>query len=153
MSIDNIRLVRDSVAQHGPEHFDMMAWFMVPDTEVEGYTEFTIGERYERGARALDKPVDINQCGTTACIAGHAVLAGRLNETLSDEVDHHDVARWLGMDPIFNWLFDVDQWPGWAQDLYNNDDGWKAALTLLDAIIAYGRIPTIADHLPDPAHA
>jgi len=76
--------LRDQLLTTGPEHCDMGTWFHIESNPRDGFA-------------LCDAPaIDIDACGTTACLAGHAAL-------LLDRVGVHvcgeaDIARWFGLE-------------------------------------------------------
>lgn len=108
LTADELRNVHDTLnlmRAVSEEHFDMRHWF-----KVEGDDD--------REFMSLDDAdeVSITACGTTACLAGFAVLAGA--PTFPDPAPEdwstvsyagRAVARWLGMDD--DRLFLQSEWP------------------------------------------
>lgn len=84
--------LRDQIWSHGPEHFDMAHW--VANKEA---LDFGMVEEVDR--------FNINDCGTTACMAGHGAI---LMQAAGIAVKRTDVVTdYFGLDPlafrIYNW--------------------------------------------------
>lgn len=112
-NIANITKVRDFMLEIGPEHFDMWTWFA------------TTGSPY---SLEESDQIDINKCGTTACIGGCAALVSGLRH-----VTH--IADWLGLES--NKLFYKRLWKHFGPiglEASEMDD-YDGALHLLNAAI------------------
>ena len=83
VNIDNVRATLDSIRQHGPEHFDMSCWFAAVDT-----AEFDLWDASQ---------INLNRCGTTGCLAGHAAVAAwNMGVDVTRWQPEH-AADWLGL--------------------------------------------------------
>lgn len=131
--IRNLEKLRDAVARHGPEHFDMDWWF-----------------NDEGGPLTIEDvdTIDISRCGTTACMAGHAALLMGREDVEGDVFQGSDVARWLGIPS--QGIFHVETWPLFVELHLDNSvnlsfepaSEHEDALALLDGIIAYAKEQT-----------
>jgi len=125
--------LRDAVWMHGPEHFDMSSWY-----NVHGQNASVIND--------IDKcdRIDIRDCGTTACLAGHgAIVALKKYDTKMNYPSN--VAEFFGLP--YNLFFTS----GW--DALQFEDGtlsdhfvalyvegadhpdWQAAIDYLDLLV------------------
>jgi hypothetical protein len=109
--------VRDFITAE-PDRFDIVAWFDSDAGEIkESYESFAAGD-----------------CGTTACIAGTAVvLAGCVPKDLSGFKTSVSAMNALGLSGSF--LFHRSSWP----EAYSYDDdmtGRKGAIELMDDMLA-----------------
>lgn len=101
VQIDRIAATLNLMLAAGEDHFDMTYWFRVPD--------------YDNPFRSLDdaQDVSIGECGTTACLAGFAVLAGAPTHRDADDYGGRHaatmVAAWLGMPDVS--MFLTADWP------------------------------------------
>lgn len=102
--IDRRVAVRDSIAKHGIEHFNMNDWFIIlGDINVEGNpTSYNF-------SAVRDGAFSINDCGSAACIGGHcAVVAHCLGEFISEA---NDACEWLGIASVSSYLGRSGQHP------------------------------------------
>ena len=135
--------LRDAIWQHGPEHFNMSAWYSAGR-----------GEDYCDGLLPEVDHFDIQACGTTACAAGHGFII-MADAGLVDDVRYHAdaverVHEYFGLPSS---LFYMDQWQ-WVvvdqdrtlADIYNerrdaNADEpegalvWSVVIGYLDGLI------------------
>jgi len=74
--------LRDQLLIHGPEKTDMLHWFTRADTPARPWMTDDI------------RLIDIEECGTTACLAGHGALV-MLPEVAATPFD---VAKHFGVD-------------------------------------------------------
>ena len=127
--IARITELRDRLIELGPDRFDMANWFTKMETTdaMDTYNWIELTWNVQR-ARNL---IDVGDCGTAACLAGHALLL--FDDDLPRAAVVSDVARYLGMDigceywEADRW-FNVGSWP----------DPWRqrctAAIKLLPAL-------------------
>lgn len=122
----HVRDTLDAMRAAGPEHFNMDRWF------VEGEYPLTL-RAYRR--------VRIDDCGTSACLAGFAALTADATDTMPVYDDTEGMraalAEWLGMsvglpahsdsgtlDPspalADDWFY-VGCWPQWARDMLDDE--------------------------------
>ena len=102
-----------AIRRHGPEHFDMDLWF-----HAGGYSPYLADEMPSFGRL-------IEQCGTTACIAGHAVatlVPRKLKAAFRDEtvgtlaeellgLTTEEKAPWREYGPLAETFFHTSHWP------------------------------------------
>jgi hypothetical protein len=91
----HVRDTLDAMRAAGPEHFNMDRWF------VEGEYPLTL-RAYRR--------VRIDDCGTSACLAGFAALTADATDTMPVYDDTE------GM----HWFY-VGCWPQWARDMLDDE--------------------------------
>jgi hypothetical protein len=72
--VARLTLLRDQLVAHGPEKFNMDSWFVIVEVDEDGDQvdsfDFTISDI---AAQSTDD-IDIQKCGTAACLAGHIAL-------------------------------------------------------------------------------
>lgn len=117
----HVRDTLDAMRAAGPEHFNMDRWFVVGPTE-------------QLHTLKAYRSVRIDDCGTTACLAGFAALTADATDTMPVYDDTEGMraalAEWLGMSvglpahcDSVGWLghaddwFYVGCWPQWAHDM------------------------------------
>ena len=117
--------LRDQLTHFGPARFDMGAWFIDTDT-TETFDSMNWDELMHRIGHASET-MTRGECGTAACLAGHAALmwADELNlNTTTNEIAEllgMDVGLELGVrDPALERWFAVSAWPDWARISYRN---------------------------------
>lgn len=119
--VDRLRGTLDSIRQAGPEHFDMGSWFYVASTtDDDEYNE-------DAGSQGLFSActLDIADCGTTACLAGHAALAAlRFDIRLKDE---KDAAAFLD-EPMYGHTAAIFYTGRWDQEMRNKCAAYRADL-------------------------
>jgi hypothetical protein len=97
----------------GPDHFDMSQWFQSPDTNHRSL-DFLAFSQYT--------PDSMYECGTTACLAGYAVLVAKVQPEPKSLETSIQISDWLGMaigvEPHarHDWFFN-GQWPRWAWNI------------------------------------
>lgn len=119
----------------GPEHFNM-AWWGGADVDhgwrEPGHVEYAL-------SHLLDHGLDVTHCGTTACLAGHALLLldereraevetvvdDRAHSWTINDVLRDQIAVRLGMDvnrPSQTYLsaWFMTDWPAWARAKYDH---------------------------------
>ena len=123
--------LRDHILRAGPEHTAMSTWF--DSSDLRSIDDFS---HHELGWAAT---LDINACGTTACLAGHGALL-MLPQTVNDP---GEVAAHFDLDDA---AFDTGTW--WYVDLADDTslgdererhrrDGYPPAVANWRALIAY----------------
>jgi len=133
LDLETVALRRKHVAaairEHGPEHFHMGAWFQ-GDTEswFEPRADFSF------------------ECGTTACIAGHAVLVARDKFDLRFNV--FGVPKFLGLSDE-RLLFRID-WPEWMHDRASHEvGGYGVAVEALEWLADHPQAGALPGTRPD----
>lgn len=122
-NVDALRAIREMVVKH-PEHFVMDTWFREVQVDADGYDD-----RLDYGLADLTALPTVDDfvltCGTSACIAGWAMLLYR--QELPDHPHESDVIKLLG---VRGALFYEDEWP----ELYQGYEplAERAALLLED---------------------
>lgn len=126
--------LRDQVLMKGPEHFDMDDWFIESDGE-EGADCMTLN---------MAGDIDIESCGTTACLAGHGALV--MNEQKQHIECADDVAWYFGLDSsafyVCSWSsIQVGDWNMYDAYVHNKEDNeylraqWITVIEYLDQLI------------------
>lgn len=112
--------VWQSLLDTGPEHFDMSYWYAIR----------RVGPPSALNLMDLSEIVHpFSDCGTTACLAGHAVVALQLQIDDNDMPATFTIHKLLGMDVQhegfkdpsggdINWFF-IDSWPKFAADAHD----------------------------------
>jgi hypothetical protein len=119
LNMELLTKVRDFIVAE-PERFDINFWF---DTASGDHDIPRDAERFVRG-----------DCGTTACIAGAAmVIAGRSSEMTFDNTPQC-AADVLGLDA--HALFYASQWPVAYQYMMEDSEGCNVAPKLIDDMLA-----------------
>lgn len=136
--INRLVAVRDSIFKHGPEHFDMNSWFT--DFGDTPYEERDFDEDSDEQFRQFDlsdfhyNKIDINDCGTAACIAGHTAIAAF---DMDVEIETPEqAAKFLGLDQgdTSSWLgakeFGHNYWEGTPLQQWENVVNWLDDLVI-----------------------
>jgi hypothetical protein len=135
-----------AIRKHGPTHFDMSDWIQSPETANFNQQSADLDQIIEDVCG-----IDINDCGTTACMAGHMALAlsetdRRKVESQSRTAEHVFLREVLGHEPHSAWSWtspfasQSHQWPEVMKAAYNADSGdqqgvddeWVAAIAYLE---------------------
>lgn len=146
MNVKNAKKLLEQIKDHGREHFDMDSWYCV-DEEGEAYVPLT-----------CYASVDVSECGTTACMAGHTLRAmvddvdtsveywAQLRGMDVNEEADAVAAEWLGIRDHRQFagecpLFYISQWNEYgdigetAQDISLDIGEYEAAIFLLENLI------------------
>lgn len=120
--------LRDQILMHGPEKFDMAAWARTRAGTKNMKETWAVCE--------IVRHVDINDCGTTCCLAGHGALV--IGEA-SKAMEPHQVAQYFGLpyDAFYfgNW-HDIKMGDGTLRDVWNETRSqWETILAYLDDLI------------------
>lgn len=144
-----VRELYDRMIAAGPDHFDMATFgsYVDPDggddttypgwwTNRQSLPFSSVVPGFEQGPQ-LD-----TLCGYTACLAGHAALAGLGNSTLNIAetlgmiqlryIPRPDDDRHPGWAATDRWFYH-DEWPQWARDLTD-----RAIIQVIDELEADG---------------
>lgn len=96
INVENAKKLLDSIVAHGEKHFDMSHWIYNPLTGEDNGLD-------EAGT------VDLDDCGTTACAAGHAAAIMAREGCPMKRIE--DISKWLGMSKE-GYLFRLHLWSG-----------------------------------------
>jgi len=122
LDLETIALRRKHVAAairtHGPEHFDMAAWF---HEDEESWLEPSAAFNFDR-------------CGTTACIGGHTALVAR--DKFDTQIFALHAPQFLGLSN--RRLLYREEWPEWMRNRADHDVG--------DHTVAVEALEWLADH-------
>lgn len=118
----------DALERHGEDHFDLSRW-----ARNRRVSDWSLRPLFEAAGTGV---INVAECGTTACIAGHMVflLDAAEREQLSIGLDarpfgmdsdtflRNELATMLGMDvnrpsnfSVSDWF--LGTWPAWAHEL------------------------------------
>ena len=89
--------LRDQLLKTGPEHFDQDSWFSRP--EYEWTTERMCTAFDSDGGLDVEQLAEfpIDQCGATACLAGHGAILMASQKRRHIPISRHDVSMHFGI--------------------------------------------------------
>lgn len=125
MNREMIARTRDRIAEVGNDHCDMAYWVANP-----------IIEQHADDFENIIMPGSgVPPCGTTACIAGHAVAVAR-GQACGDEMVDWRAVRALGLTyEQGGALFNTDEWPHRYRKLLAMEGDAKAMIQILDDLL------------------
>jgi hypothetical protein len=131
---ENLQKVLDQITCHGRKHFNMDWWFAVPSGRLSN--PYSNNHRLDE---VILQPNTFNDflkdCGTTACLGGHAAVA--LAKQLVDSSENgimDQIVQLLGLPN--NSFFFFPEWEGRLLELYNDlDNEYDAIVTYLRELI------------------
>lgn len=133
---DKIALVLDQIKNTGPEHFNMSRWIRASDDPSV----------YGTGLENTNfDGIDINACGTVACIGGHTAVA--LHDRIGKSLWYpQDVVDQLDMPPGFMY---PGEWPEEMLDVARRaaeNEGGDTPRSMADAVGEWTAVVELFEH-------